>query len=108
MSVQLDPVARLPDAAVWRHGHAQGQQQALLLLLLALAAIVLLYHATFWSMLELWSRSQTFAHGFLIVPISCWLAWRPRPPPGPPGPPPPPRRGGGGLVFVNTTPPTAG
>ncbi|MCA1859503.1 exosortase A [Janthinobacterium sp. HSC-3S05] len=78
MSVQLDPVARLPDAAVWRHGHAQGQQQALLLLLLALAAIVLLYHATFWSMLELWSRSQTFAHGFLIVPISCWLAWRQR------------------------------
>ena len=39
-------------------------------LLLAMAAIVLLYHATFWSMLETWSRSQTFAHGFLILPIS--------------------------------------
>ncbi len=47
-------------------------------LLLALAAIVLLYHATFWGMLEVWSRSQTFAHGFLIVPISLWLAWRQR------------------------------
>ncbi|WP_426089921.1 exosortase A [Janthinobacterium sp. PSPC1-1] len=76
MSLQLDQVARLPDAPVWPHRH--DQQQAMLLLLLALAAIVLLYHATFWSMLELWSRSQTFAHGFLIVPISCWLAWRQR------------------------------
>ncbi len=55
-----------------------SSQAALAALLLALAAIVLLYHATFWSMLELWSRSQTFAHGFLIVPISCWLAWRQR------------------------------
>lgn len=47
-------------------------------LLLAMAAIVLLYHATYWGMLEVWSRSQTFAHGFLIVPISLWLAWRQR------------------------------
>ena len=76
MSLQLDQVTRLPDAAILPH--AQGQQQALAILLLALAAVVLLYHATFWSMLELWSRSQTFAHGFLIVPISCWLAWRQR------------------------------
>ncbi len=76
MSVQLDQVARLPDTAILPH--AQGQQQALAILLLALAAVVLLYHATFWSMLELWSRSQTFAHGFLIVPISYWLAWRQR------------------------------
>lgn len=76
MSLQLDQVTRLPDAAILPH--AQGQQQAMLLLLLAMAAVVLLYHDTFWSMLELWSRSQTFAHGFLIVPISCWLAWRQR------------------------------
>ena len=76
MSLQLDQVTRLPDAAILPH--AQGQQQALAILLLALAAVVLLYHATFWSMLELWSRSQTFAHGFLIVPISCWLVWRQR------------------------------
>lgn len=47
-------------------------------MLLAMVAIVLLYHATFWGMLEVWSRSQTFAHGFLIVPISLWLAWRQR------------------------------
>ena len=80
MSLQLDQVAPVPDAAVLPHGHhGQGRRQAALAALpLALAAIVLVYHATFWSMVELWSRSQTFAHGFLIVPISCWLAWRQR------------------------------
>ncbi|EZP41101.1 exosortase A [Janthinobacterium lividum] len=77
MSLQLDQVARLPDAAVLPHGHPR-RQAALAALLLSLAAVVLLYHATFWSMAELWARSQTFAHGFLIVPISCWLAWRQR------------------------------
>ncbi|MGK5010840.1 exosortase A [Janthinobacterium sp. MDB2-8] len=74
MSLLLDQAARLPDAAVLPHGEYRRHAA----LLLALAAIVLLYHATFWSMVELWARSQTFAHGFLIVPISCWLAWRQR------------------------------
>ncbi|WP_426071139.1 exosortase A [Janthinobacterium sp. DSP2-3-3] len=77
MSLLLDPAARLQDAAVLPPG-AQRRQAAMAALLLVLAAIVLLYHATFWSMVELWARSQTFAHGFLIVPISCWLAWRQR------------------------------
>lgn len=75
MSLQLDQLARLPDAAVLPQ---HRRQAALVALLLSLAAVVLLYHATFWSMAELWARSQTFAHGFLIVPISCWLAWRQR------------------------------
>ncbi|MGK5047365.1 exosortase A [Janthinobacterium sp. GB4P2] len=77
MSLLLDQALRLPDAAVLPHGEHR-RQAALAALLLALAAIMLLYHATFWSMVELWARSQTFAHGFLIVPISCWLAWRQR------------------------------
>jgi exosortase A len=40
--------------------------------------IVIFYHATIWSMIILWWRSQTFAHGFVIVPISAWLIWRQR------------------------------
>lgn len=75
MSVQLDSAIRLPDAPALPAGR---RSHAIAALLLVLAAVVLLYHATFWSMLELWWRSQTFAHGFLIVPISAWLAWRRR------------------------------
>ena len=43
-----------------------------------LGTILALYHATFRAMIELWTRSPTFAHGFAIVPISLWLVWRQR------------------------------
>lgn len=74
MNVRLDSIGRLATPPAGTGGASQG----LAALLLVLAAVMLLYHATFWSMVELWSRSQTFAHGFLIVPISAWLAWRRR------------------------------
>jgi len=44
--------------------------------------VLLLLTAIFWptflSMEEVWARSETFAHGYLIVPISIWLIWRKR------------------------------
>ncbi|MDO9635966.1 MAG: exosortase A [Thiobacillus sp.] len=33
---------------------------------------------TFLSMVEIWERSETFTHGYLIFPISAWLIWRQR------------------------------
>ena len=33
---------------------------------------------TFYSMVEIWERSETFPHGYLIFPISAWLIWRQR------------------------------
>ena len=48
--------------------------------LLALAGLVivllLLYRETVVLMVATWSRSDTFAHAFLVPPISLWLAWR--------------------------------
>jgi exosortase A len=38
-------------------------------------ALLLVYHETASSMVHIWSRSDTFAHGFLILPISLWLIW---------------------------------
>jgi len=38
----------------------------------------LLFFDTVASMVSIWLRSQTFAHGFLILPISLWLVWRMR------------------------------
>ena len=43
--------------------------------LLALAG---LFWPTLASMIEIWERSETFAHGYLIFPISAWLIWRKR------------------------------
>ncbi len=38
-------------------------------------ALLLIYHETAWDIVYIWSRSDTFAHGFLILPISLWLIW---------------------------------
>lgn len=46
------------------------------------ALTVTVFIALFWnaaaSMVEIWWRSGTFTHGFLIVPLAAWLAWRQR------------------------------
>ncbi len=40
-----------------------------------LAVLTGLFWPTFYSMVEVWKRSETFTHGFLIFPISAWLIW---------------------------------
>ncbi len=40
--------------------------------------ILLLYRDTGITMVGIWSRSDTFAHAFLVPPISMWLIWRQR------------------------------
>ncbi len=44
----------------------------------ALLALTGIFWPTFHSMAEVWERSETFAHGYLIIPISAWLVWRQR------------------------------
>lgn len=46
----------------------------------ALAAIAILaaYAPIVASIVAIWRRSETFAHGFVVVPIALWLAWRKR------------------------------
>ncbi|MEQ8515023.1 MAG: exosortase A, partial [Chromatocurvus sp.] len=41
-------------------------------------AVLALYLPTVASMVSIWIASETFTHGFLIVPISLWLVWRDR------------------------------
>jgi exosortase len=36
------------------------------------------YWRTGAGMVDIWIRSETFAHGFLVAPISLWLVWRAR------------------------------
>jgi exosortase A len=44
----------------------------------AILALLGIYHSTFASMVAIWWRSETFAHGFVIFPVSIWLIWRER------------------------------
>ncbi len=50
-----------------------------LYLLLGLVVLqVAVYFGTYLSMGQIWWRSETFSHGFLIFPIAAWLIWRNR------------------------------
>jgi exosortase A len=57
-------------AAVW--------SQSALLAGVLLVLVVTLFHETLASMIDVWLRSDTFAHGALVVPVCAWLAWRKR------------------------------
>jgi exosortase A len=48
------------------------------LIVLALLAPFALYFGTVRSIVGLWNSSETFAHGYVILPISLWLIWRRR------------------------------
>ncbi len=49
-----------------------------LLVPLYVVAVIALYADTAWSMVSIWLRSDTYAHGLLIVPITVWLVWEKR------------------------------
>jgi exosortase A len=51
---------------------------AWLLIALALLAPFALYFGTANSIVSIWNSSETFAHGYIILPISLWLVWRRR------------------------------
>ncbi|MDL2353700.1 MAG: exosortase A [Pseudomonadota bacterium] len=48
------------------------------LMVLALLAPFALYFGTVQSIVSIWNSSETFAHGYIIMPISLWLIWRRR------------------------------
>jgi exosortase A len=60
----------LPSQGNWRF--AGGLTLGVLVILTAL------FWPTLYSMIEIWDRSETFTHGYLIFPISAWLMWRKR------------------------------
>lgn len=56
-------------------GVGLGTRDSLVAALLFATALLLVYLDTVQSMVSIWSRSDTFAHGYLILPISLWLIW---------------------------------
>ena len=43
-----------------------------------LILILGIFYQTTFSMVSTWVRSETYTHGFLILPITIWLIWRKR------------------------------
>ena len=62
--------AALPRAHAWR--------TALPAVVLCVLWITAWYWSTGAGMVQIWARSDTFAHGFVVLPIALWLVWRSR------------------------------
>ena len=67
-----------PPPGVINATSAPISRQATALIVLALLAPFLLYLGTVRSIVSVWNSSETFAHGYVILPISLWLIWRRR------------------------------
>lgn len=48
----------------------------LLMWLVFLGAVGMIYAPTWAQMAQIWSTSDTYAHGFFVPLVSAWLAWR--------------------------------
>ena len=57
---------------------AQRQWQAFGLVMLALVAVLAVFWPTLQAMIEIWNRSDTFKHGWLVIPAFVWFAWERR------------------------------
>jgi exosortase A len=49
-----------------------------LAILMAVLAPFIIYAGTAQSIVSIWNSSETFAHGYIILPISLWLIWKRR------------------------------
>lgn len=62
------PQPRSANASAWR--------SAGLLFAFAFVALLGIYRETVYDLIDGWSRTGTFAHGYIILPVSLWLVWR--------------------------------
>lgn len=68
----------LPETPAVDVPHGQGWGAVVVAVAAMLLVLVGLYYPTAASMVAIWRRSETFAHGFLVVPAVLWLVWRAR------------------------------
>ncbi len=73
-----DVAKTIPKSSPAQTLNAKGWRTSAPLVIGVLLAILGLFWQTAQSMVDIWWRSETFTHGFLIVPISAWLIWNKR------------------------------
>jgi len=66
-----------PVSPAWS-GVAPLRHAAVLAVALACVGILAVHAETAASIVAIWWRSETYAHGFIVLPICAWLAWQRR------------------------------
>ena len=78
MNMHAEPTVTALAAAERRSATDPAWKLALPLVVGALGAVLAIHWTTVASIVAIWARSETFAHGFLIVPIVLVLIWQRR------------------------------
>lgn len=73
----MNDVAQSPQMPV-KPGEESMWRVPLLVVTLGVVGVLLAFYPTAEAIVDIWSRSGTFAHGYMIVPITLWLVWRKR------------------------------
>lgn len=61
---------------MWKAEHLPDYWHKPLTVLLILLVVFVWFFVDSWlSIINIWQRSDTYAHGFLVVPASLWLLW---------------------------------
>lgn len=58
--------------------NAQVWEKFIIAIVVAVLGAGVLYHQTVWHMVTIWYKSDTYTHGFLILPLIIWLVWEKR------------------------------
>lgn len=74
----MNITAQSQHAAVVGSRMVNGRNIAISITLLVIAIILGIYHTTVESMVAIWNRSDTYAHGYLILPFSMYMIWKKR------------------------------
>jgi exosortase A len=69
---------RMSAVVMADRGPMTAWRAALIALTLLLTIVLIAYRDTAVAMVTIWERSETFAHAFVVPPISLWLIWRQR------------------------------
>ena len=57
---------------------SQRQWQAFALVAACLVAVLAIYFPTFLEIVRIWNRSETFTHGWLVIPAFLYFVWQSR------------------------------
>src|SRR5205085_9364279 len=72
------PVQPIVTTAPRSQTRLSNQAAAIGAVALFACVVVALYWRTSASIVAIWLRSETFTHGYVVVPIALWLVWRRR------------------------------
>lgn len=78
MDAEITPAVAIAPSVRSPADHVAEWRRAGLVMLLASVVVLALFHELATRAVEIWWRSETFNHCFLILPLAGYMAWQRR------------------------------